>query len=132
MDIEPTKDKPTPSSKIKHTEPRFGADVPLGGSPEEVHIAESTTSAPKTIRAFEKETQDPSKWNRKPNVTGTGATHVRTFHSKLTNEALLYLDQTVNEWLDEHPEFEIKFVTTSVGELTGKLKEPHLICQVWV
>ena len=73
-----------------------------------------------------------SKWNRQPNVTGTGATHVRTFHSKLTNEALLYLDQTVNEWLDEHPEFEIKFVTTSVGELSGKLKEPHLICQVWV
>ena len=132
MDINPTRDEATPSSKITHTSPGFGSDVPLGGDKEEVHIAESSSSAPKEIRAFEKKKQDEAKWSRKTNVTGTGATHVRTFHSKLTNEALIYMDQTVNEWLDQHPEFEVKFVTTSVGELTGKLKEPHLICQVWV
>ena len=36
------------------------------------------------------------------------------------------------EWLDAHPQYEVKYVSTTVGELTGKLKEPHMICQVWV
>ena len=104
----------------------------MGGDQKDMPIAESTPSAPKTIRAFEKEEQDKSQWRRKTNKTGTGAAHVKTFHSKLTNEALIYMDQTVNEWLDANPEFEVKFVATCVGELSGKLKEPHLICQVWV
>jgi len=71
-------------------------------------------------------------WSRTPNTTGTGAIHVKTFHSKLTDDALVYMDQCVNEWLDGHPQYEVKFVNTSVGVLTGKTKEPHLICQLWV
>ena len=42
------------------------------------------------------------------------------------------MDQSVNEWLDAHPQYEVKFVSSTVGTVTGKLKEPHLICQVWV
>ena len=68
----------------------------------------------------------------RPNTTGIGAIHVRTFHCKLTDDSLAFMDQTINEWLDAHPEYEVKFVTSSVGVLTSKLKEPHLICQVWV
>ncbi|MFG0331455.1 MAG: hypothetical protein ACF8PN_16320 [Phycisphaerales bacterium] len=71
-------------------------------------------------------------WNRTPNQNGTGAMHVRTFHSKLTDESLVYLDQSINEWLDSHPEYEVKLVTTSIGTFTGKTKEPALIVQVWV
>ncbi len=71
-------------------------------------------------------------WARSPNVTGTGAVHVRSFHCKLTGDALENLDRQINEWLDAHPQYEVKFVNTSIGDWTGKLKEPNLIVQVWV
>jgi len=73
-----------------------------------------------------------AKWKRKTNVTGSGATHVRTFHCRLAEESVEYLDRQINEWLDAHPEYEVKFVTSTVGDWTGKLKEPQLIVQVWV
>jgi hypothetical protein len=82
------------------------------------------------IRTFEKK-RDVKEWRREPLTPGTGATHVRTFHSKLTEDALRYLDDVVNEWLDESG-YEVKFVNTTIGQFTGKTKEPHLICSVWV
>ncbi len=71
-------------------------------------------------------------WNRTPNATGTGAIHVQTFTSKLTEDGFRALDARINEWLDAHPQYEVKFTSTTIGVVTGKLKEPHLICQVWV
>jgi len=71
-------------------------------------------------------------WKRKPNWDGKGATHVRSFHSRLSSEGIELLDQQINQWLEEHPEAEVKLVTTSVGEWQGKVKEPNLIIQVWV
>lgn len=71
-------------------------------------------------------------WKRKTNVNGTGATHVKSFHCKLNSESVEYMDQQINQWLDEHPDYEVKFVTSSVGEWTGKVKEPALVVNVWV
>jgi hypothetical protein len=72
-------------------------------------------------------------WKRTPNSTGTGAIHVKTFQCKFAEDALHYLDQQINEWLDAHPQYEVKHVNTSVGEWAGKLgKEIHLVVQVWV
>lgn len=84
------------------------------------------------IRAFVKDGRHSETWLRQPNHDGTGATHVRTFHSKLNDESLAYMDRVINEWLAEHTECEVKFVSTTVGMFTGKVKEPALICQVWV
>lgn len=84
------------------------------------------------ITAFGKERRHEDSWARSPNTTGSGAIHVKTFHCKLTDDALTYLDQGINEWLDAHPQYEVKFVSCSIGTMTGKLKEPALICQVWV
>jgi hypothetical protein len=72
------------------------------------------------------------EWKRPTNLTGNGATHVRSFHAKLTGESLEFLDKQINDWLDSHPDYEVKIVTTTVGEWTGKLKEPNIIVQVWV
>jgi hypothetical protein len=72
------------------------------------------------------------EWKRPTNLTGNGATHVRSFHAKLTGESLEFLDKQINDWLDSHPDYEVKMVTTTVGEWTGKLKEPNIIVQVWV
>ncbi len=101
---------------------------------EPLPVAEGVgqVAASKKITAFGKEMRHEQKWARTPNTTGQGAIHVRTFHSKLTDDALSYMDQCVNEWLDANPQYEVKFVNSTVGILSGKLKEPHLVCQVWV
>lgn len=109
---------------------------PVPPTPGPVARPPGTTDAgaPK-IRALEQRLsggRHEDSWARTPNVTGTGAIHVKSFHCKLTGDALENLDRQVNEWLDAHPQYEVKFVTTSVGEWTGKMKEPNLIVQVWV
>lgn len=84
------------------------------------------------IRAFGVRKPHEDHWQRTPNTTGTGAIHVKTFVTKLRLDAIDHLDTQVNEWLDNHPEYEVKFVTTTVGTLTGKNKEEALFMNVWV
>lgn len=72
-------------------------------------------------------------WKRTPTANGTGAMHMKSFHCKLSDDALGFIDQQINEWLDAHPNYEVKLVSTNVGEWSGKLgKESHLVVQVWV
>lgn len=143
---------PPPTSKITHqvplgtdaaptAPPPAGTPAPptpaaksLSVEPEPVPMAEATgpVATGGKITAFGKEERHEEVWKRTPNVTGSGAIHVKTFHSKITADALIYMDQSINEWLDTHPEYEVKFVNTSVGIMSGKLKEPAVICQVWV
>ncbi len=124
--------------KIQHLAPKIGpaaaAPAPPAADPQPLPVAESVgpSGTSKKITAFERDRRHEDVWSRTPNTTGTGAIHVKTFHSKLTDDALAYMDQCINEWLDAHPQYEVKLVTSSVGTLTGKLKEPHLVCQVWV
>ena len=112
----------------------LGIGQPIGDDSDEPlpMVTPSGPQVSRKITAFGKEAKHEENWNRTPNTTGSGAIHVRTFHCKLTDDALTYLDQMVNEWLDAHPQYEVKFAITTVGILTGKLKEPHMIVQVWV
>lgn len=90
---------------------------------------------PPKIRTFEQKLRSlrhEDTWSRTPNANGTGAIHVKSFHCKLTGDSLEFIDQQINEWLDAHPQYEVKTVTTSIGTWTGKLKEPNLIVNVWV
>lgn len=86
------------------------------------------------IRAFDarKRRAHEDHWERTPNANGTGAIHVKTFIAKLRLDAMDHLDEQVNQWLDAHPEYEVKFVTTSVGVMKTKISEPALIMNVWV
>jgi hypothetical protein len=63
--------------------------------------------------------------------TGTGATRVKSFHGKYSDEGLRYLDHAINVWLDDHPDFEVKFVTSTVMTFEGKIREPALVLNVW-
>lgn len=101
---------------------------------KEAAPAEADNHTP-MIRAFEQKldgSRHEDSWQRTPNTTGRGAIHVKSFHCKLTGESLEYLDRQINEWLDAHPQYEVKFVSTGIGTWTAKVKEPHLIVQVWV
>jgi len=84
------------------------------------------------IMQFAQRVAHEDHWNRKPNLTGQGAIHVKTFVAKLRLDAVEHLDEQVNEWLDAHPEYEVKFVTTTVGQLVGKTTEDALFMSVWV
>lgn len=119
--------RPVSVPPVQERRKRSSAEEPLP-------VAEpmGPTGGGNKITAIGEKSRHEDAWNRTPNSTGTGAIHVKTFHCKLTDDALTYMDTCINEWLDAHPQYEVKFVTSTVGTLTGKLKEPHLICQVWV
>lgn len=107
---------------------------PIAAGSSTGHQPEGPEVKPK-IQAFEKSNsigRTEDSWKRQTNKTGVGATHVKSFHAKLTGESLEFLDKQINEWLDAHPDHEVKFSTATVGEWTGKLREPNLIVQVWV
>jgi len=84
------------------------------------------------IRMLTERKPHDEHWDRTPNVTGKGAIHVKTFVTKLRLDAIEHMDEQVNEWLDAHPEYEVKFVSQSIGKLVGKNTEDALFMSVWV
>lgn len=108
-----------------------------GATPPAVRADDAAEEPPPPkIRSFESKLggrRHEDQWSRTPNTPGTGAIHVKSFHAKLNEDSMGYLDQQINEWLDAHPQYEVKFVTSSVGSWAGKLgTEQHLVLQVWV
>jgi hypothetical protein len=88
--------------------------------------------APKKIMAFGADAHvRRDKWKRNTVKTGTGATRVRSFHGKYSEQGLEYLDNAINEWLDNHEDVEVKFVTSTVMTFEGKIREPALVLNVW-
>jgi len=100
-------------------------------APIELEESDSTTN-PKEITSFGTKAIRLDDWKRAPNKDGKGATHCKTFISKLRLDGIQHLDDQINEWLDEHPDYEVKFATSSVGLLVGKNPEQALFMTVWV
>jgi ABC-type glycerol-3-phosphate transport system substrate-binding protein len=70
-------------------------------------------------------------WKRQPNANSTGSVRVKSFHGKYSDQGLEYLDNAINDWLDSHPNVEVKFVTSTVGVFEGKIREPALVLNLW-
>lgn len=99
-----------------------------------VDESELESSGRRVIQAFktaEHTAIDESKLQRSLNKTGTGATRMKVFHTKMTDGAVEFMEQNVNEWIDGNPDVEIKFVESTVGLWEGKHSEPHLILTLW-
>jgi len=96
-------------------------------------IEEIDTAGEKKIRAFgvADGAHRSRQWKRTPHIPGHGAVRVRSFHGKLSDQGMEYLDNAINYWLDEHPDVEVKFVTSTVGTFEGKMREPALILNLW-
>ncbi|MFT3788208.1 MAG: hypothetical protein QM770_18900 [Tepidisphaeraceae bacterium] len=75
--------------------------------------------------------QFTEQWKRQTTKSGTGACRVKSFHGKYSDEGLRYLDHAINQWLDDHPDIEVKFVTPTVMTFEGKVREPALVLNVW-
>ncbi len=68
---------------------------------------------------------------RAPTTQPGLATRCRSFHAKLTDAALAHMNAQVNDWLEQHPDYFVKFATSSVGVVEGKHSEPHLVLTVF-
>lgn len=101
-------------------------DEPLPTSP-------AAAPPPKKIVAIGADltTHRKHEWKRQPLKTGTGAIRVKSFHGKYSEQGLEYLDNAINEWLDNNPDIEVKFVTSTVMTFEGKVREPALVLNVW-
>lgn len=60
-----------------------------------------------------------------------GATRCRIFHAKLSEGAISFLNNQINEWLERNAQIRIKFATTAVGMLEGKHSEPNIFLTVF-
>ncbi len=97
-----------------------------------VEPSDGETSAVSKIRAFGvAPAQAERTWKRATHVHGTGAVRVRTFHGKLSEQGMDFMDNQINEWLDANPDIEIKFVTSAIGQFEGKIREPALVLNIW-
>jgi len=75
------------------------------------------------IKAFGPEsTRKEHAWKRTPHTDGKGAIRVKTFHGKYSDQGMEHIDDVINEWLDNHPEVEVKFVTSTVNVFEGKIR----------
>ena len=57
--------------------------------------------------------------------------NVKTFFTKLHPGAIVFLDEQIQGWLNEHPEITVKQTNITVGEVQSKKTEPNLIVMVW-
>ena len=70
---------------------------------------------------------DETRYERQPDARAISATRCRTFHAKLSEGALGFMNTMINEWLDENPNITVKFATSTIGTFEGKHAEPNLI-----
>jgi len=71
------------------------------------------------------------RYRRPLNECPSGATRCRTFHAKLNDGAIAYMNEQINEWCDNNPHIDMKFATSAIGIFEGKHPEPHLIVTVF-
>ena len=89
-------------------------------SSSRIHSASTTTLG--TAHGW-----DDSKYTRPVEPKATTATRCRSFHSKLTDAALTFMDDQINGWLDNNDHISVKFATSTIGTFEGKHAEPNLI-----
>ena len=114
--------------------PTLQPGIPEGdeGAIALIEDGEEATVLHKKIKAFGNDGPvRQTKWNRQPVSTGHGPVRCKTFHAKLSDQGLEYLDDAVAHFIDDHPEVDVKFVTTNIGMFDGKFKDFALIMSVW-
>jgi len=73
---------------------------------------------------------DDVNYQRPLNPDSPAATRCRTFHAKLNDGAVAYMNRQINEWADGDPTVTIKYASSTIGVWEGKKADPHLIVTV--
>ncbi len=71
------------------------------------------------------------KWMRPLDPKSPYASRCRTFHCKLSDGAVSFLNGQINDWLDANPNISVKFANSVIGIFEGKHPEPNLIVTVF-
>lgn len=74
---------------------------------------------------------DDDSFKRPLDSRGIVATRCRTFHCKLSDAAMTFMNDQVNNWLDANEAITVKFATSTIGIVEGKHPEPNLILTVF-
>jgi len=74
---------------------------------------------------------DESKYSRRLDPKAPTATRCRTFHTKLNEGAVAFMNDQINLWADSNPGITIKFATSAIGIFEGKKADPNLIVTVF-
>lgn len=72
-----------------------------------------------------------SQFKRALQPNSVAATRCRTFHCRLSEGAIEFLSNQINEWVDQHEDLTIKFVSSTIGLFEGKHTEQNLILTVF-
>lgn len=70
---------------------------------------------------------DDAKFRRRLDPKTTSAMRCRTFHAKLNEASLQFMNNQINEWIDADDSLLIKFAASTIGVFEGKHSEPNLI-----
>ena len=108
--------------------------IALDDDVEEVDIATAEMSSTRihtvsdaTLGHAHGETQ----FKRALQPNSVAATRCRTFHCRLSEGAIEFLSNQINEWVDQHEDLTIKFVSSTIGLFEGKHTEQNLILSVF-
>ena len=75
--------------------------------------------------------RDESKYNRRLEPNAPAATRCRTFHAKLNEGAVAFMNEQINSWVDSEADIRIKFASSTIGIFEGKHADPNLIVTVF-
>lgn len=119
--------EPKPPDDIPVAMVDEGADL-LGGE----LMYDTKPTAIKSFSAEQAVGQVGQREYRRPLLRGIPtATRCKTFHCKLADGPIAFLNEQINEWADGDDNIEIKFATTTIGVIEGKHADPHLIITVF-
>lgn len=74
---------------------------------------------------------DDSKFKRPLDPKSPNASRCRTFHCKLSEGAVDFLNSQINDWLDGNPEITVKFSNSTIGLFEGKHTEPNILITIF-
>lgn len=103
----------------------FDEDTPLSTSGTNMPAQSPESSLEMTAQ------YDDSIYRRPLVAGGKVATRCRTFHARLNDGALNFMNRQINEWVDTNPDIAIKFAASTVGVFEGKKAEAALIVTVF-
>ncbi len=103
-------------------------DDDIGGTRVEMSDSVVALSSDKLNKAS---AWDENRFTRKVDPTAPGAIRCRLFHAKLSEGALEFLNNQVNEWLDQNDQITIKFANSTIGMFESKHTEPNLILAIF-
>lgn len=71
------------------------------------------------------------EFERPLDPNGVGASRCRTFHCRISQGAVDFMNNQINEWLDGDPDVTLKFANSVIGMFEGKHTEPNIIMTVF-